>query len=78
MMTAFNSYTVYDEEGHLLAHDRVTQGIPTEYFANLGPDTRRSAHVLLVLQEGRYVIRYKVSQQSEPVLGPREDLRGNL
>jgi len=75
-MTVFNSYTVYNKEGGLIAHARATVGTPTEYFDGLWLDIQHQAHILLVLQEGGYVAKYMVKQPvvSVPTLGPREGL----
>ncbi|KKL85366.1 hypothetical protein LCGC14_1955440 [marine sediment metagenome] len=71
-MPAFNSYTVYNEEGGLIAHGREATSTPETYFARLAVDIRRQAHVLLVLQEQGYVAMYMVTHPVAPVptLGP--------
>ncbi len=75
-MSAFNSYTVYDEEGNLITHDNHTGLVPVDYFKGLLPDVKRRAHVVLMLQEGRRVYRLKVVQPDapEPSLGQMETL----
>ncbi len=77
-MNIFNSYVVFDEEGNLIAHakDTANSRIPEEYFEKLSADIQRRAYVMLVLQEGRLVVRYKVTQPDAPAptLGPRVSL----
>ena len=80
MMFIFNSYTVYDEAGYLLASGRSAgegvAGNPKAYFNSLSADIQRCADVLLVLQESGFVARYRVEQPTVPeaMLGPRERL----
>jgi len=66
MSKAFNSYTVYNEEGDLIAYDNHTGLIPEDYFKGLAPDVKLRAHVVLMLQEGLRVYRLKVVQPDAP------------
>ncbi len=82
-MYSFNSYTVYDKEGNLLASarssgvaigtasaDNRVSPMPGPYFDSLPADVKQRADVMLVLQESGFVVRYRVNQL--PTLGPRE------
>ena len=76
-MLIFNSYVVFDKEGSLIAHARSLSGDnsnPEKYFEGLSRGTQCQAHILIVVQEGGYVARYRVTQPSipAPTLGPRE------
>lgn len=79
-MESFNSYTVYDEDGNLIA-DGKSPGCgktsPDAYFYSLSLAIQERADVMLVLQEGGFVARYEVKQLTRPIptLGPREDFR---
>ncbi len=80
-MLVFNSYVVFDEEGFLIAQARSVSDVnstPKKYFDSLPRVTQCRAHILLVLQEGDYVAKYKVTQPSilVPTLGPRESFSG--
>ena len=76
----FNSYTVYDNEGDLIAHGRSSgansYADPVDYFKSLSPAIQSRAFVMLVLQETGFVARYVVTQPEVPLppLGPREGL----
>ena len=77
MVTVFNSYTVYDEEGELIVDERQGNGTAEDYFSGLSLATRQQAHVMLVLREDGIVEKYMVEQPTvpEPTLGPKENLR---
>ena len=81
-MSSFNSYVVYDKEGFLLAEDRSPgEGVPTmpgPYFDSLPAGIKQCADVMLVLQEGGVIARYRVHQPTmpTPTLGPRTTFRG--
>ena len=76
MVTAFNSYTVYNADGGLIAHDRETRSTPETYFEQLSRDIKGRAHLMLVLQEHGNVAMYMVTQPSAPapMLGRRTTL----
>lgn len=80
-MGAFNSYTVYDKAGNLLANGKSPgEGVgtmPETYFRSLSADVQHRADVMLVLQESGSIARYRVEQPVVPVstLGSRENLR---
>lgn len=61
----FNSYVVFSKDGCLLASGRSagTQGVsdPLEYFDSLSPSTKTRAHMMLVIQENDYIVRYTVT-----------------
>lgn len=79
-MSTFNSYTVYDEVGNLIANGRSSGGgaasSPEPYFRSLSSDIQHRADVMLVLQESGFVARYRVKQPTlpAPMLGSRENL----
>lgn len=79
-MNSFNSYTVYDEAGNLLASGRSSGGgavsNPELYFRSLSSNIQKRADVMLVLQESGFVARYRVKllPVPTPTLGPRESL----
>ena len=73
----FNSYTVFDKEGHLIMDERLTKGTSEAFFNGLPSVIRRRAHVMLVLREDGIIEKYMVEQPTVPVptLGQKESLR---
>lgn len=70
-MNAFNSYTVYNEEGYLIANGRTSGGgaasSPEPYFESLSSGIQHHADVMLVLQECGFVAKYKVEHSTVQV-----------